>query len=98
MLMKSTSVIKELEKQQTKAIVFEEDDKEPLVQLKDVYVDMIRNQKLDFENFQGKQVLEKSIEQKYKSTRKVMEYKTKVWKPNYENTISKNVMANCDFY
>ena len=35
----------------------EDEDKEPLVSLKEVYVDMVRNQQLDFENFQGKEVI-----------------------------------------
>ena len=82
---------KSVEKQKTMALAAqepnpvqeEEDEKEPLVSLQEVYVDMVRNQKLDYENFQEKDVIQKTIEQKNKSTKQVMQFKTKVWKQNY---------------
>lgn len=100
MIKKKSSVNKEMLKMKTIQLPPEDkdDDKEPLVSLKDVYVDMIRNQRLDFENFQGKQVIAKAIEQKNKSTKKVMEYKTKIWKQKYSEVIPEQILNNCDFY
>lgn len=54
-----------------------------VLSLKDTYVDLMRNQKLDFENFYEPSVVNKCIEQKREITQKLSKYKTKIWKPDY---------------
>ena len=48
-----------------------------VLSLKDIYIDLMRNQKLDYENFYGPQVIAKCIEEKKEMTQKVSKLKKK---------------------
>ena len=48
-----------------------------VLSLKDIYIDLMRNQKLDYVNFYGPQVIAKCIEEKKEMTQKVSKLKKK---------------------
>ena len=59
-----------------------------VLSLKDIYIDLMRNQKLDYENFYGPQVIAKCIEEKKEMTQKVSKLKKKKsWLLTYVNII-----------
>ena len=62
-------------------------NQQPLLSLKDIYIDLMRNKKLDYENFYEPSVVAKCLEQKRDLTHKVAKYKTKIWKPNYSRIV-----------
>ena len=46
------------------------------LKLKDIYTDLMRNQKLDYENFYGKEVVQQCIDEKREMTQKLSKYKS----------------------
>jgi hypothetical protein len=74
-------------------------EEQPLVSLKEVYVDMIRNQQLDYENFLEPNTIANFHQEKLDSSLKVVtrhKYKRKIWKPNYQQIIPKKIKILCD--
>lgn len=72
---------------------------QPLISLKEVFVEMIRNHTLDYENFLEPGTISNFNQDKIDSSLKVMtkyKYKRKIWKPNYQQIIPKSIKILCD--
>jgi hypothetical protein len=70
-----------------------------MISLKEVFVEMIRNHTLDYENFLEPGTINNFNQEKIDSSLKVMtkyKYKRKIWKPNYQQIIPKSIKILCD--